>query len=345
MDTGDQDQIQDKEPIPEDQPVDEEPLADELKPDDEVKKGPSINPFITLLDYLARVKNITASYQNSYTMNYTRKSDLPPFTFQIGLPHSVERDFLDAIGDDNTLTLSSGLFLGRNLDSTINFAHSFNRRYSSASQQNIATTFPDITLSLMDWERWVGLSKFVQGARLNSGFQYTIRASGDIDWAKPKQESVTIAMSPLLGFTGNILQKVSTNLSFSMSQTTNTTDMDSYDIVKVSDTKSLNGNISYSFTQGRGFTIPFTGKKIHISNQLSTSLGIAYENNEDVTKGRENSQVDRSTSRLAFTPGATYQFDQNIKGGLTSSYEVTTDRKRDDGSSIFSLGVWVEVNL
>jgi long-subunit fatty acid transport protein len=121
--------------------------------------------------------------------------------------------------------------------------------------------------------------------------------------------------------------------------------MDSYDIVKVSDTKSLNGNISYSFTQGRGFTIPFTGKKIHISNQLSTSLGIAYENNEDVTKGRENSQVDRSTSRLAFTPGATYQFDQNIKGGLTSSYEVTTDRKRDDGSSIFSLGVWVEVNL
>ncbi|MCB5266596.1 MAG: hypothetical protein LHW46_00605 [Candidatus Cloacimonetes bacterium] len=345
MDTGDPDQIQDKEPIPEDQPVDEEPLADEPKPDDEIKKGPSINPFITLLDYLARVKNITASYQNSYTMNYTRKSDLPPFTFQIGLPHSVERDFLDAIGDDNTLTLSSGLFLGRNLDSTINFAHSFNRRYSSASQQNIATTFPDITLSLMDWERWVGLSKFVQGARLNSGFQYTIRASGDIDWAKPKQESVTIAMSPLLGFTGNILQKVSTNLSFSMSQTTNTTDMDSYDIVKVSDTKSLNGNISYSFTQGRGFTIPFTGKKIHISNQLSTSLGIAYENNEDVTKGRENSQVDRSTSRLAFTPGATYQFDQNIKGGLTSSYEVTTDRKRDDGSSIFSLGVWVEVNL
>jgi hypothetical protein len=73
----------------------------------------------------------------------------------------------------------------------------------------------------MDWERWVGLSKFVQGARLNSGFQYTIRASGDIDWAKPKQESVTIAMSPLIGFTGNILQKVSTNLSFSMSQTTN----------------------------------------------------------------------------------------------------------------------------
>ena len=230
-------------------------------------------------------------------MNYTRKSNLPPFSFQIGMPHTVERDFLDAIGNDNTITLSSGLFLGRNLDSTLNFAHSFNRRYSTASQQNTATTFPDFTLSLMNWEPWLGISRFLQGARLNTGFQYTTRASGDIDWVKPKQESVTISMSPLIGFTGNIMQKLSTNLSFSMSHTTNTSDMDTYDIVKTSDTQSLNGNLSYSFTQGRGFTIPFTGKKIHIKNQLSASMGINYENSEDVTKGKLTS------GSFQFTPG------------------------------------------
>lgn len=321
----------------------EDSTAIPIKP--KAPKGPAINPFILMIDYLARIKNITASYQNSYTMNYTRKTDLPPFAFQIGLPHSVERSFLDAIGNDNQITLSSGVFLGRNLDSTLNFAHTFNRRYSTASQQNTATTFPDLTLSFMNWEPWIGLSKYLQGARLNTGFQYTTRASGDIDWVKPKQESKTISMSPLVGFTGTFLQKVSTNLSFSMSQTTNTTDMDNYDIVKTSDTQSLNGNISYSFTQGRGFSIPFTGKKIHIKNQLSSSLGIVYENNVDLTRGRDNSQVDRSNSRIAFTPGATYQFDQNIRGGLTSSYEITTDRKRDDGARIFSLGIWVEVNL
>jgi hypothetical protein len=349
-------ELKDGEPKPDKDDTEQEPKPDkddteqEPKPKDDLKDeadegGPGINPFILMIDYLARVKNITATYQNSYTMNYTRKSDLPPFSFQIGLPHTVERDFLDAIGNDNTLTFSSGVFFGRNLDSTVNFSHGFNRRYSNASQQNIATTFPDITLSLMNWEPWVGLSKYLQGARLNTGFQYTTRASGDIDWVKPKQESVTISMSPLIGFTGNFVQKVSTNLGFSMAQTTNTTDMDSYDIVKTSDTQALNGNISYSFSQGRGFTIPFTGKKIHIRNQLSSTLGIIYENNKDVTRGRDNSQVDRSTSRLAFTPGATYQFDQNIRGGLTSSYEITEDRKRDDGTRIFSLGIWVEVQL
>jgi len=74
-------------------------------------------------------------------------------------------------------------------------------------------------------------------------------------------------------------------------------------------------------------------------------MGITYENNEDVTQGRDTSQVDRATSRFVITPGATYQFDQNIRGGLTSSYEINSDRKRDDGSRIFSLGIWVEVNL
>jgi len=336
----DEDQKPDKDDRPQ-EPKPEDKPADKGKED----KGPGINPYILMIDYLARVKNLTATFQNSYTMNYTRKSDLPPFSFQIGLPHTVERDFLDAIGNDNTFTLSSGVFFGRNLDSTVNFSRAFNRRYSNASQQNVATTFPDITLSLMNWEPWVGMTKYLQGARLNTGFQYTTRASGDIDWVKPKQESVTISMSPLVGFTGTFVQKVSTNLGFSMAQTTNTTDMDSYDIVKTSDTQALNGNISYSFSQGRGFTIPFTGKKIHIRNQLSSSMGIIYEYNKDVTRGRDNSQVDRSTSRLAFTPGATYQFDQNIRGGLTSRYEITEDRKRDDGTRIFSLGLWVEVQL
>ncbi|HNQ43086.1 MAG TPA: hypothetical protein PKI59_01585, partial [Candidatus Cloacimonadota bacterium] len=309
------------------------------------ERKPGVDPLGLLVSYLARVKNITASYQNGYTQSFSRKNDLPSFLFQLGAPHSMPKDYLDAVDNDNTITLSSGIFLGRNLDSTINFSHTINRRYSNASLQNVSTTFPDFTLSFMNWERWLGISKYVSGARINTGFQYTVRANGDIDWDKPKQETQTLSLSPLIGFSGNILNKVTTNLSFTMTQSTNTTDMDTYDIVKTNNSHSLNGNVSYSFTAGRGFTIPFTQKKIHIKNQLSSSLGVNYENNLDKTKGRESSQIDRSTSRLSLTPGATYQFDQNIRGGLTSSFEITSDRKRDDGTSIFSLGIWVEVNL
>jgi len=74
-------------------------------------------------------------------------------------------------------------------------------------------------------------------------------------------------------------------------------------------------------------------------------LGLSYENNYDVTKGNTTTVVDRNTSRFSITPQASYQFDSNIRGGLTSSFEINSDKKREDGTSIFSLGLWVEVTL
>lgn len=298
-----------------------------------------------IVGFLSKVKNVIASFQNNYTMNFLRKDIRPPFLFWLGVPNTVEEGFLDSTGDDNTFTLSSGIMFSRRLDSVVNYSYTINKRYASASNQNTAITFPDITLSLMDVEQWLGLSKFMSGTRLNTGFQHSVRASGDIDWDKPKQESTTISLNPLLGFSGTLFKRLSTNLSYSMSQSTNTTDMDTYEILKTTDTQSLNGNLSYSFRSGRGFTIPFTKKKIHIKNELTASLSFVYERNLDKTKGRESTQIDRDNSKISFTPGATYQFNQDIRGGLTGTYEVTSDRKLDDGVRIFNLGVWVEINL
>lgn len=64
-----------------------------------------------------------------------------------------------------------------------------------------------------------------------------------------------------------------------MMNSTNTTDMETYDIVKLTSSYSLNGNISYSFKGGRGFTVPFTKKKIHINNELTSSLAFVFEKN------------------------------------------------------------------
>lgn len=308
-------------------------------------KSPQYPLYVHAIDYASKLKNINFAFQNAYSMTYSRKEDLPDFGFQLGVPHTMPRDYMDAIGNDNTMTVSSGLYLGRNFDSTMNFAHSFNTRRSSASQQNVQTTFPDVTLSFMNWEPWIKMDKYLRGGRLNTGFQYVTRASGNVDWDKPKQESITMAMSPLLGFSGNFFTKLNTNLSVGLSRTNNTTDMDSYEILKTSDSITLNSNMAYSLTAGKGFTVPFTNKKIHISNQLSSTLSVSFEKKKDVTKGRDNSLVDRDTMRLVITPGATYQFDQNIRGGLSSSFENSSDKKTADGSRIFSLGVWVEINL
>lgn len=191
----------------------------------------------------------------------------------------------------------------------------------------------------------IGLGKFLSNARINSGFQYTTRANGDIDWDKPKQEAATLSLNPLIGFTGTFFKNISTNLSYSLSTGENTTDMDTYEIIKTTLTNSLNGNLSYSFRSGRGFTVPFTKKKIHINNELTSSLNFLYETKFDETFGRETSQIDQDNYRISITPSATYQFDANIRGGLTGTWEKTADNKRDTGLRTFRIGVWVEVNL
>ncbi len=319
----------------------------EDKPEDKPEPKPKRDIFLpgTVLNFLSKFKNIAVSYQNGYVMSYNQKDDRPPFLFQLGLPHSVDGEYLDSTTDDNTITLSSGLGFSRRLDSTVNYSYALNRRYASASNQSKAITFPDVTVSFMDFEDLVGLGKYISGTRINTGFQYTVRSTGDVDWDRPKQETVTVGLNPLIGFTGTLFKNLSTNLSYTITNGTSTTDMDSYDIVKETSSQTLNGNLSYSFRSGRGFKVPFTKKSIHIKNELTSSLSFAYERNFDETFGRETSQVDRDGVRLSITPGATYQFNENIRGGLTGSWENTADKKRDTGLRVFRLGVWVEVNL
>ncbi|MFO8145244.1 MAG: hypothetical protein R6T89_05915, partial [Candidatus Syntrophosphaera sp.] len=79
--------------------------------------------------------------------------------------------------------------------------------------------------------------------------------------------------------------------------------------------------------------------------ELTSSLSVIYEKKFDETFGRESSQVDVDNNRLAISPSATYQFDANIRGGLTGTWENSSDNKRDSGFRTFSIGVWVEVNL
>ncbi len=319
------------------------------KPDDGGTARPAAERFYfptAALNLISKIKNVAATYQNSYVQTYSRKQDTPPFLFQLGVPHSVPQDSLDSVADNNTLSLSSGITFSRAFDSVIRYSLTFDQTRSNASNQAVAVTFPDVTLSLMDFQNWIGLDKVLSNARLNSGFQYTTRATGDLDWEEPKQQTVTMSLSPLVGFTGTFIRSLTTNINYSLARGTNTTDMDSYDIIKTTLTHSLNGNLSYSFRSGRGFTIPFTQKKIHISNELTSSLNFLWEKKHDETLGREDAvQIDQDNTRIAITPSATYQFDSNIRGGLTGTWEKTADNKRDTGLRTFRIGVWVEVNL
>ncbi len=58
----------------------------------------------------------------------------------------------------------------------------------------LATLFPILLYLLWILETLLGLGKYISGSRLNTGFQYTVRQNGNLDWVKPKQESYTLCL-------------------------------------------------------------------------------------------------------------------------------------------------------
>lgn len=298
-----------------------------------------------ILEVLSRIKNVTATYQNGFTQIFTSKYRRPNYAFQLGLPNQVPNDFLDSRAIEDTYTLASGIAFSRRIDSTINYSYSLSKRLASASNQIVAVTFPDITFTISDLENMLGLTKYLTNTRLNSNYQFTLRQNGDIDWVKPKQETKTMSFNPLVSLTTNLAKDVQTTLSYTLTNSDNNTDMTEYQIIRSTKAQSISGNVSYSFKSSTGIDLPFIKRKINVKNELTSSLAVSYENNFDTTKGRLTTQVDRKTSRINIAPSATYQFDQNIKGGLTSGYELNTDKKIDDSTRIFRLGIWVEITL
>ena len=322
-----------------------ETKPEESQKPEKPKRDFNLNLPYRIVNFMSRLKNISGTYQNGFTQTYTSQNRRPNYAFQLGLPNQVPMSFLDSKGNENTYTLSSGIAFSRRIDSTINYSYSINQRYSNASNQIVSTTFPDISVAVSDVENLIGLSKYLRNTRFNTGYQFVLRQNGDINWVKPKQETKTYSFNPLASITTNVAENVQTTVSVTMAKSDNITDMVTYNIVRTTNSQGLTGNVSYAFRSSKGFRVPFTQRMINIRNELTSSLAFAFEKNYDTTQGMGDQQVDRNTTRLSITPTATYQFDQNIKGGLTSGYEITSDKKRDDGTRIIRLGLWVEINL
>ncbi|MFO7660418.1 MAG: hypothetical protein R6V77_05855 [Candidatus Cloacimonadaceae bacterium] len=322
-----------------------EPQPDDEKKPEKPKKDFNINLPYRIVDFISRIKNVAVTYQNGFTQTYTSQNRRPNYAFQLGLPNQVPMSFLDAKGIEDTYTLSSGIAFSRRIDSTLNYSYSINKRFSNASNQIVSVTFPDLSVAISDVENLLGLSKYIQNTRFNTGYQFVLRQNGDIDWDKPKQETKTYSFNPLASITTNVAENVQTTVSVTMAKSDNITDMVTYDIVRTTNSQGLTGNVSYAFRSSQGFRVPFTQRMINIRNELTSSLAFSFEKNYDTTQGMGDQQIDRNTTRFAITPTATYQFDQNIKGGLTSGFELTSDKKRDDGTRIIRLGLWVEINL
>lgn len=316
------------------------------KNDKEINEKLNQNPLQLLassVGLLAKLQNINFSYENTYGTNFEQLLDRPNYNYQLGIPHALDYSALKQRNYDDTYTASSGFPIFSQLNSDFRYSKTINKRYSASSNQSISTTWPDIRLTLSGFESIIRAEKWLSSSQLNSSFTYTEKLSGNIDWVQPTTELTTITFQPLIGFTGNWTKGVSTSLSLNKTTTENVT-YGTTDIIRESSKNGISGSIKYTFNAQNGFKIPFISKKIIFKNNMESEFSVTYENELATTTGRTK-QTDRDTSKLSFTPRASYNFHTNVKGGLTGNYDITKDNRKKESISIFKLDIWVEIQF
>ncbi len=305
------------------------------------------NIFSRIVAYIARLDNIKLTYTNTYKTTYEERSERPEFLYQLGLPH-----ILTETGDDKEITLknnddkvtaSANFPILNFLSTSWNFSREYKRTYSFNNNITITTTFPNVSLTLTEVERLLRAKSILTSSRISTSYLYSFSQTGAIGFKKPDTEQVRVSMTPLFSWIGNWKGNLSTNISLNFSETNNLRYFTSYTTENKSTTKSATGTISWTFAEAKGLKILFF-KRTRLTNELTTDVTFSAEDTVTKTKnseGKWEESIDRFVYRVA--PEASYKFNPSIRGGLTSSYEMQTDRKAKNNIMTFRLGIFVEV--
>ncbi len=316
------------------------------EPEDQMKL------WARMITYLARFENFTINYDNTYGSRYSRYEERPGLLYQLGLPGQIEdeRENLDMKENRDNFSVATGYPIMTNLSSTLNYSRTIDKRYSTASQKEVTTVFPNVRLSLTEFHKLIRAEKLMTSSRLSSSYTYTERVRGSIDWdddewEKPSARNKTHSFSPLISWQASWHHRITTNISYNHSQATSLTYRETYTAIRENTENSITTNFSWSFRSPQGLKLPFFSTRMPITNEMTTELGINWDRSKSINEGSQETIVERDTERYRINPRISYNFSRNIRGGMQTSYELNHDRRRDEKLRTISLSVWAEITF
>ncbi|MCF7859347.1 MAG: cell surface protein SprA [Candidatus Cloacimonetes bacterium] len=312
----------------------------------ERKQGRKTNVISSVISYLGGLSNIGVTYNNNYRTAYDDRLQRPELLYQLGFPH-----ILVETGDDKDILLkvisnkystSASFPIIKTLTTNFGYSKENIKSYTNISSEKISTTFPNVSVTLTEFEKIIHAANFLTSSRITSSYVYSEQLNGDIGFTTPDTEQKRISLTPLFSWNGNWIHNITSSFSLNYTDQQNITHRVNYDDIRHSVTKSLNSNLSWSFSNPKGIKILFF-KRTNLKNEFTTNVNFNLEEIKTTRKGAEDiiKEVDKISYRI--TPGASYDFSRSITAGLTSEYEWSNDKKRDSSSSMFRLSIWIEI--
>ncbi len=304
------------------------------------------NLIASIVSYISGLSNIRVSYDNTYRTTYEDRFERPNFLYQLGLPH-----ILDEEGDDKEIIVktvsdnystSASFPIIKNLSANFGYSQEIIKTISNNSTEKISTIFPNVSVTLTEFEKLIHADKILTSSRLTSSYVYSTMQDGDIDFIKADTEQKRISLTPLISWHGNWIHNITTSFSLNYSDLENISHRVSYDDIRHTVTQSMNGNLSWSFSNPKGVRILFF-KRTNMKNEFTTDVAFSMGMEKTTRQGQEEEFEEINKETYSITPGASYKFSKSITAGLTSEYERTEDNKRKTKSSMFRISIWIEI--
>ncbi len=305
------------------------------------------NLAAAIIAYFGRMDNIQLQYSNNYKTSYDDRKERPEFLYQLGLPHILNEEGPDSEINLKTITDDYSTSLGfpilNYLSTTVGYSLNITKNYGDRDNEKITTTFPNIAITLSEFEKLIHAEKILTSSRLTSTYVRSTTKDGDLDFTEPESENIRHSYSPLISWHGNWLHNITSTISYNWTTSQNTRFLNSGNTGSNSDAKSVNGQLSWSFSNPRGLKIPFL-KRTNLKNELTTDLNFSWEKNYDTTFGQEE-VVNNNRVKYTIAPGASYKFNRSVDAGLTGEYSWNNDKKDGKIIKTVRIAIWIEIRF
>lgn len=289
-----------------------------------------------------KITPISFSVSRTRITRFYRLIFRPDLFYQLGLKEGIDPDQTgkySSANDYKNVTYNVNGSSGFNLTYlTCGLNYSWSRSLGGNignKTYNMSLTWPRVTFSLQQLHKLLKLQS-IQSTTISTGYAQTSTYTGP-EGQEPTRIIKSIDLSPLISF--QVRWNNGLNSNFTMSRTiTDTDNKGAVTTLTRQESSNYSALLSYTFSAPGG--IPLFGNTIKFNSLLT--LSVSYRLNNTREYYRTSGENISLRSNYSITPSASYNFSQNITGGMNANYTLNEDRQTGRKIRNVGLSAWAE---
>ncbi len=327
----------------------------------ENKKGrPFYDYPLALMRFLTGwIKTPSYSYSESYNSSVPGALERPAWRYRYGLELETDvpttsQSRAPSAGEGVSYDASSGFDLLGGISCDIAFSRSISRDVikQGSRKENISTSFPDLKIRISEFKRLPLLkplvNRMIQIFSPRTGFSRSMKETRDLDGGFYTQRNTSIRYNPLLAINFKVFRDLSLNANYTVSKE----EGEKFNLSNGSPqsksratTRSLALDTKYSFRAPGGIGIPIFGR-LKFQSQVSITLTAKFNSTKaETSTGGKPYVASQDKTDFSWSAVIGYTFSRQIKGGLSTRWQDSSDNYRNQKRHSREVSIWAEIRF